>query len=68
MIPRGLCREAPKVAEHIAVWVRPIEKSATSEFETPSPFSMFKQNDKKGEGQIVIKTHEKTTSASKSYT
>ena len=22
----GWCKEAPKVAEHIAVWVRPIEK------------------------------------------
>ena len=28
----GWCKEAPKVEEHIAVWVRPIEKTPTPGF------------------------------------
>lgn len=29
----GLCREAPKVEEHIAVWVKPVQEESSLEAE-----------------------------------
>ena len=37
----GWCKEAPKVEEHIAVWVRPIEKTPTPVLEQVSAMEKF---------------------------